>query len=54
VAWALGLHLEDVHIFPIPPGTVITGRRSWLSHDPRFDPVARSAEWRVLRRCERG
>jgi hypothetical protein len=54
VAWALGLHLDEVQIFPIPPGTLIAGRRSWLSHDPRFDPVARSAEWRVLRRCERG
>jgi hypothetical protein len=54
VAWALQLHLDEVQIFPIPPGTVIAGRRSWLSHDPRFDPVARSSEWRVLRRCERG
>jgi hypothetical protein len=54
VAWALDLHLDQVHIFPFPPGTVIAGRRSWLAHDPRFDPVARSAQWRVLRRCERG
>jgi hypothetical protein len=54
VAWTLDLHLDEVQIFPIPPGTVIAGRRSWLAHDPRFNPVARSAQWRVLRRCERG
>jgi hypothetical protein len=54
VAWSLGLHLDQVRIFPIPPGTLIAGRRSWLAHDPRFDPVASSAQWRVLRRCERG
>jgi hypothetical protein len=54
VAWYLDLHLDQVRVFPIPPGTVIAGRRSWLSHDPRFDPVGRSAQWRVLRRCNRG
>jgi hypothetical protein len=54
VAWALDIHLDEIQIFPIPPGTVIAGRRSWLSHDPRFEPIARNAEWRVLRRCKRG
>jgi hypothetical protein len=54
VAWALKLHLDEVRIFPIPPGTVIAGRRSWLAHDPRFNPVARSRQWRVLRLCPRG
>jgi hypothetical protein len=43
-----------VTVFPFPPGTVIAGRRSWLAHDPRFDPVGSSAQWRVLRRCDRG
>jgi hypothetical protein len=54
VAWQLGLHLDELQIFAFPPGTVIAGRRSWLAHDPRFHPVAGSAQWRVLRRCERG
>jgi hypothetical protein len=54
VAWAMRLHLDQVQIFPFPPGTVIAGRRSWLAHDPRFNPVARSAQWRVLRRCGPG
>jgi hypothetical protein len=54
VAWNLRLHLDEVQIFPFPPGTLIAGRRSWLAHDPRFNPVARSAQWRVLRRCARG
>jgi hypothetical protein len=54
VAWALHLHLDEVGIFAIPPGTLIAGRRSWLAHDPRFHPVARTAQWRVLRRCDRG
>ena len=54
VAWALDLHLDQVQIFAFPPGTLIAGRRSWLAHDPRFNPVARSRQWRVLRRCERG
>jgi hypothetical protein len=54
VAWALQRHLDEVQIFAFPPGTLLAGRRSWLAHDPRFHPVARSAEWRVLRRCGRG
>ena len=54
VAWNLRLHLDEVQVFPFPPGTLIAGRRSWLALDPRFDPVARSAQWRVLRRCVRG
>jgi len=54
VAWALDLHLDQVDIFAIPPGTVIAGRRSWLAHDPRFAPAGGSAQWRVLRRCKRG
>jgi hypothetical protein len=54
VAWALDVHLEDVGIFAIPPGTLLAGRRSWLAHDPRFEHAASSSQWRVLRRCERG
>jgi hypothetical protein len=54
VAWAMHLHLDEVGIFAFPPGTLIAGRRSWLAHDPRFRPAARTAQWRVLRRCDRG
>jgi hypothetical protein len=54
VAWVLGIHLDEVQIFAIPPGTVIAGRRAWLARDPRFTPVAASADWRVLRRCAPG
>jgi hypothetical protein len=54
VAWALRLHLDEVRNFAAPPGTVIAGRRSWLALDPRFRTVARTAEWRVLRRCAPG
>jgi hypothetical protein len=54
LAWALDMHLDEMKIFAIPPGTIIAGRRSWLAHDPRFTPVAATAEWRVLRRCGRG
>jgi hypothetical protein len=54
VAWVLRLHLDEIKIFAFPPGTLIAGRRSWLAGDPRFEPVARSAQWRVLRRCGPG
>jgi hypothetical protein len=53
VAWYLDMHIADVQIFAAPPGTLVAGRRSWLAHDPRFNPVARSAQWRILRRCAR-
>jgi len=54
VAWALDIHIDEVEIFAFPPGTLLAGRRSWLAHDPRFNPVGRSAQWRILRRCDRG
>jgi hypothetical protein len=54
VAWVLGIHLDEVRIFPTPPGTVIAGRRSWLARDPRFKPVVATAEWRVLHSCRPG
>jgi hypothetical protein len=53
LAWNLRLHVDEVQIFPTPPGTIVAGRRSWYAHDPRFNPVARSRQWRVLRRCGR-
>lgn len=51
VAWRLDRHLRDVEIFPYPPGWVLAPRNSRLSRDPRFDRVAETAKWIVLRNC---
>jgi hypothetical protein len=54
VAWELGLHADEVQISPFGPGTILAGRHTWLSVDPRYAQVARTSRWNVERACGRG
>jgi hypothetical protein len=51
VAWALGVHADEVRILPAPPGTAVAPAASALARDPRFRPVGRTGPWRVARNC---
>ncbi len=51
VAWELHLHLEQVEIFALPPGTTLAPRDSRLAHDPRFRRFAASPEWVAAQSC---
>jgi hypothetical protein len=51
VAWATGLHSEEVGIFAAPPGTVVGGHFSALGHDPRFPVVTKNRRWMIGRNC---
>ena len=51
VAWALGVHTDEVRILPAPPGTAVAPAASALGRDPRFRPVAPAGPWIVARNC---
>ncbi len=62
LVWRLGVHIDDVEIFPARPGIAFAPRRfsitrpqpSALSQDPRFGPVAATERWVVRSSCARG
>ncbi|HVL95242.1 MAG TPA: hypothetical protein VM266_05225 [Solirubrobacteraceae bacterium] len=54
VAWTLGRHLDEVEIFPFPPGAALAPKGSALSRDPRFVAVARTTRWAVRMSCDSG
>jgi hypothetical protein len=51
LVWRLRNRLEQVTIFPRPPGIVIASRGVKAARDPRFPPVGRTERWVVRRRC---
>jgi hypothetical protein len=53
LAWYLHLHGDDIEIWPFPPGTTISVRRSHLSRDPRFTMVVETPRWIVASTCAR-
>jgi hypothetical protein len=54
VAWAMGVHSEQVGIFAAPPGTTLGGHFSALGRDPRFREVTKNRRWVVGRNCRGG
>jgi hypothetical protein len=54
LAWHLGVHEEDVQIFPSGPGTTVTPSYSALARDPRYPPVVRTRYWVVGSSCKGG
>ena len=51
VAWYMHLHEMQSEIFAFPPGTTIAPYFSYLSHDPRFPPIARTRKWVIGTSC---
>jgi hypothetical protein len=51
IAWYLHRHLQDVGIFPVPPGHTFAQRFAPLARDPRFPRVTSTAKWVVGRVC---
>ena len=54
VAWRLGLHLDDVEIFPFGPGTALSMGATHLSVDPRYPEITKTRHWIVGSSCGRG
>jgi hypothetical protein len=63
LAWRLDVHVQDVDLVPIAPGSVfragppphsIPGAPAVAVGDPRFRPVATADPWQVLQTCTGG
>jgi hypothetical protein len=52
VAYDLHLHVSQVQIFPVVPGTIAAGNTTALARDPRFPHVlARTPSWTIAKSC---
>ncbi len=51
VAWTLHARLDEVGIFPLPPGVVLAPRGSAAAKDPRFARAGATEHWGARRAC---
>jgi hypothetical protein len=51
VTWYLHVHMTDVSIFPMPPGTALAPHYLALARDPRFPPIAATERWSIGSSC---
>jgi hypothetical protein len=54
VAWRLGIHLNQVGIFPFGPATTLAMGATHLSVDPRYPEISKTRHWIVGSSCGAG
>ena len=53
LAWYLHLHVNEVTIFPMPPGAIVAPHYTAHARDPRFPKATATSRWMVGRSCGR-
>jgi hypothetical protein len=54
VSYDLRVHLFEVQIFPVVPGTIVAASTTALARDPRFPhALARTPAWTIASSCQR-